>query len=157
MVRKHVSWFLSFSKYVEHKVTWISRSSRPEVFCKTDVLKKFTGKHLCQSPFFTKVASWGQTLLEKRLCHRCFPVNFCEISKKTFSYRTPPVTASRFDRAQCYWDHESLLNRVPCVPYVPAWFTCQRALVLTCQKRANFSFLRTNVPINVPKACQFFS
>ena len=35
------------------------RSSRPEVFCKKGVLKgfaKFTGKHLCQSPLFNKVA-----------------------------------------------------------------------------------------------------
>ena len=33
----------------------IYRSSRPEVFCKKGVLRnltKFTGKHLCQSPFF---------------------------------------------------------------------------------------------------------
>ena len=32
--------------------------SRPEVFCKNGVLRnftKFTGKHLCQSPFFNKV------------------------------------------------------------------------------------------------------
>ena len=53
------------------------------------------------------------------------------------------------------WFLESLLNRVPSVPTcqracVPAWFTCQRACVPTCQKRANFSFLRANVPINVP-------
>ena len=37
----------------------INRSSRPEVFCKKGVLKnftKFTGKHLCQSLFFNKVA-----------------------------------------------------------------------------------------------------
>ena len=35
------------------------RSSRPEVFCKKGVLKnyvEFTGKHLCQSLFFNKVA-----------------------------------------------------------------------------------------------------
>ena len=35
------------------------RSSRPEVFCKKDILKyfeKITGKHLCQSLFFNKVA-----------------------------------------------------------------------------------------------------
>ena len=34
------------------------RSSRPEVFCKKDVLRniaKFTEKHLCQSLFFNKV------------------------------------------------------------------------------------------------------
>ena len=27
---------------------------------------------------------------------KCFPMNFCEISKNTFSYRTPPVAASKF-------------------------------------------------------------
>ena len=35
------------------------RSSRPEVFCKNGVFRnfaKFTGKHLCQSFFFNKVA-----------------------------------------------------------------------------------------------------
>ena len=34
-------------------------SSRPEVFCKKSVLRnfaKFSGKHLCQSLFFNKVA-----------------------------------------------------------------------------------------------------
>ena len=34
-------------------------SDRPEVFCKKGVLRsfvKFTGKHLCQSIFFNKVA-----------------------------------------------------------------------------------------------------
>ena len=54
------------------------RSSRPEVFCKTGVLRnfaKFTGKHLCQSSFFNKVA--GQAL-KKRPWHRCFPVNFAK-------------------------------------------------------------------------------
>ena len=37
----------------------ICRSSRPDVLCKKGVLKnfaKFTGKHLCQSLFFNKVA-----------------------------------------------------------------------------------------------------
>ena len=59
----------------------------------------------------------------------------------------------------------SLLNDVPCVPTyqrtcVPAWFTCQRACVPTSQKRANFSFLRASVLINVPTyhtACQHFN
>ena len=38
--------------------TIIFRGSRPEVFCKKDILKnfaKFTGKHLCKSLFFNKV------------------------------------------------------------------------------------------------------
>ena len=60
------------------------RNSRPEVFCKKCVLRnsaKFTGKHLCQSLFFNNVA-------------QVFSCEFCEISKNTFSYRTPPMAAS---------------------------------------------------------------
>ena len=42
-----------------------NRSSCPEVFCKKVVLRnfaKFTGKHLCQSVFFNKVAGLGLQL-----------------------------------------------------------------------------------------------
>ena len=57
-----------------------TRSSRLEVFCQKGVLKnlaKFTGKHLCQSLYFNKVAGLKtSTLLKKRLWHRCFPVSF---------------------------------------------------------------------------------
>ena len=57
------------------------------MFCKKGVLrnfKKFTGKHLCQSLFFNKVAGLRpSTLLNKRLWHRCFPMNFVK------SLRTP--------------------------------------------------------------------
>ena len=56
----------------------LNRSSRLEVFCEKGVLRnfaKFTGKHLCQSLFFNKVAG---------LWHRCFPCEFCEISKNNF-------------------------------------------------------------------------
>ena len=63
------------------------RSSRPEVFCKKGVLRnvtKFTGKHLCQSLFFNKVAGpW----------HRCFPGNFVKFLR-TFLKRTPLMAAS---------------------------------------------------------------
>ena len=41
---------------------------------------KFTGKHLCQSLFFNKVA----TLLKKRLWHRCPPVNFAKFLRTPF-------------------------------------------------------------------------
>ena len=47
-----------------------SLGSRPEVFCKKDVLKNFaklTGKHLR-----------SETLLKKKLWHSCFPVNFAK-------------------------------------------------------------------------------
>ena len=109
MIRKHVLQFLSFSKYVECKVPCICRSSRSEVFCKKGVLRnfaKFTEKHLCQSLFFNKVADWGLALLKKITLAQVFSCEFCQISKNTFSYKTPPpVTASGFDRAQCYCDY----------------------------------------------------
>ena len=64
------------------------RSSRPELFCKKGVLKdftKFTGKHLCQSLFFNKVAGLRPaTLFKKRLWHRCFPVNFAKFLRTPF-------------------------------------------------------------------------
>ena len=74
------------------------RSSHPEVFGKKGVLRnftKFTGKHLCQNLFFNKVAGLSPaTLFKKRLWHRCFPVEFCGISKNTFLHRTPLNAAS---------------------------------------------------------------
>ena len=64
------------------------RSSRPEVFCKHDVLRnftKFTGKHLWQSHQKTPVAGLGPaTLLKKRLWHRCFPLNFTTFLRRLF-------------------------------------------------------------------------
>ena len=64
------------------------RSSRPEEFCKKRVLRdfvKFTGKDLCHSLFFKKVAELRpSTLLKKRLCFRCFPVNFAELLRTPF-------------------------------------------------------------------------
>ena len=53
-----------------------NRSSRPEVFCERGVLRiftKLTGKHLCQSPFFNKVAGL-----------RCFPANFVKFLRTPF-------------------------------------------------------------------------
>ena len=50
---------------------YVSRSSRPELFCKKCVLRnfaKFTGKHLCQSLFLIKLQA----------------SEFCEISKSIF-------------------------------------------------------------------------
>ena len=50
---------------------------------------KFTGKHLCQSFFFNKVAGLRPaTLLKKRLWHRCFPVNFVKFLRTPFLQNT---------------------------------------------------------------------
>ena len=62
---------------------------------KKDVLKnfsKFSGKHLSQSLFFNK----KETLffIKKETLKQVFSCEICEISKNTFSYRTPPVAAS---------------------------------------------------------------
>ena len=62
------------------------------MFYKKGVLRnftKFTGKHLCQSFFFNKVAGLRPaTLLMKRLWHRCFPVNFVKVIRTSFLQNT---------------------------------------------------------------------
>ena len=72
----------------KRKASTTSRSSHPEVFCKKGAytnLAKFTGKHLCQSLLFNKVAGLrSATLLKKRLWHKCFPVNFGKFLRKPF-------------------------------------------------------------------------
>ena len=50
---------------------------------------KFTGKYMCQSLFFNKVAGLGPvTLFKKRLWHRCFSVNFAKFLRITFLQNT---------------------------------------------------------------------
>ena len=52
-----LGFFVSVT-YWESAYVSICRDSRPEVFCKKDVLRnfaKFTGKHLCQSVFLIKL------------------------------------------------------------------------------------------------------
>ena len=71
-----------------------------KVFCIKDILGnfvKFTGKHLCQSLFLNKVAGLMHVTLFKKKLAQMFSCGFCEISKNTFSYRTPPVATSDFD------------------------------------------------------------
>ena len=67
---------------------FILRSSRPDVFCK----KVFEIK-VCN---VIKIETLAQV----------FSCEFCEVSKKTFSYRTPPVAAS-----VCYcWAEQKFQN-----------------------------------------------
>ena len=74
------------------------RSSSLEVFCKKGVLRnfiKFTGKQLCQSLFFNKIAGLSPaTLLKKRLWHRCFPVNVVKFLGALFFVERLWTTAS---------------------------------------------------------------
>ena len=75
---------------------FIFRSICLEVFCEKGVLKnvaKFTGKHLCQSLYFNKVAC---NFIKIETLAQVFSCEFCEISKNTISYRTPPVAVLYF-------------------------------------------------------------
>ena len=82
-----------------------SRSSRLEMLCRKDVLRnfaKFTGKHLCQSLFLIKLHVLGLNFFQKRLCYKCFPVNFPKFLRRPFFYRTPRVAASTYPRLDSY-------------------------------------------------------
>ena len=75
----------------------VCRSSRPKVFCNKDVLLNFTkfkGKHMCQSLFLTKLQASACNFIKKETLALVFSCEFCEISRSTVSYRTPPMTAS---------------------------------------------------------------
>ena len=69
----------------------------PSLFARV-ILKNFanfTGKHLCWSLLFNKVASQKPpALLKNRIQHRYFPVKFVKTFKKTYFYITPLVAAS---------------------------------------------------------------
>ena len=67
------------------------------MFCKKDVYRSFTkltGKHLCQSILFNKVAGLRAATLFKKTLAQVFSCKFWEVSKNTFSYRAPPVAAT---------------------------------------------------------------
>ena len=64
---------------------------------------KFTGKHLCQSLFFYKVAGLrNATLLKKRLWHRCLTVNFAKFLRTPNTFFTEHLrkTASKSDNTK---------------------------------------------------------
>ena len=67
-----------------------SRSSRAGVLCKKGALRnfsKFTGKSLCQSLFFNKVAGLrpqAGNFIKKETLYRCFPVNFEKFLRTPF-------------------------------------------------------------------------
>ena len=58
-------------------------------------LAKFTGKYLCQSLFFNKVACGACNLIKKETLAQVFSCEFCQISENTFLHRTPLLAAFR--------------------------------------------------------------
>ena len=82
-----------YTSATELKDVWVhSKSNHQRCSMKKGVLKNFvnfTGKHMCQSLFFNKVAGLRPAaLLKKRLRHRWFPVNFAEFLITTFLQNT---------------------------------------------------------------------
>ena len=73
------------------------RSIRPKAFYKKGVLRnfaKFTGKHLCQSLFFNKVADLEACDFIKKETLAQFSCEFYEILKNTIFYKTARMAAS---------------------------------------------------------------
>ena len=78
--------------FIPHDEWHTVRSSHQRCSIKKHVLRnftKFTGKRLCQSFLFNKVAGpRPATLLKRRLGHRCFPVNFVKFLRTPFLQNT---------------------------------------------------------------------
>ena len=87
-------------------ITVLLRSIHPEVFYEKSALRnfeKFTGKHLCQSLFFNKVAGLRPVSLLKKTLAQAFFCEFCKIFKDTFRYRIPLMAASVNISDVCFW------------------------------------------------------
>ena len=97
------NWLFSFY----FSACFLFKSSRPEVFWRKGVLgyfTKFAVKHLYQALIFDKVTGLRPAnLLKRRLWHRFFSYEFCEISKNIFFHRTPLVAASIYFKKRFLW------------------------------------------------------
>ena len=90
-----IEWRINCSKVVFKP--WKYWSSHRRFSVKKGVLKhfaKFTGKDLCQSLCFHKVAGLRPaTLLKTETLAQVFNCEFCDIFMNTFFYKTPPMAA----------------------------------------------------------------
>ena len=94
----------------------IPRSRRPEVFCKNGVLRnfaKFTGKHLCQSLFFNKVA--GDVAVSRCSCWE--KGNFILVSEfrygQTWQFWPSPLSSSIYSTFKEQFSHKTPIERLP--------------------------------------------
>ena len=75
----------------------LSKSSHQRCSVEKGVLRnfaKFTGKHLCQSLFFNKVAGAACNFIKQEILAQVFSCEFCEISENTFFTEHLRTTAS---------------------------------------------------------------
>ena len=82
---KEIGIIQDVSKLTIFMNLWYNNGSHRRCSVRKGVLRNFTGKHLCQSLFFNKVAGLMQQV---RLWHRCFPVNFAKLLRAPFLQNT---------------------------------------------------------------------
>ena len=83
-------------KFTSRDLVASSRSSGPEVFCRKGALRNFAkcrGKPLYLSLILIKLHASACNFIKKETLAQVLYCEFCEISKNTSSYRTPPVAA----------------------------------------------------------------
>ena len=120
------------------------------MFCKKGVLRnfaKFTGKHLCQSLSFNKVAGLRPvTLLKKRLWHRCFPVNFVKY------LRTPFFTEHlRWLLLKFYNNYYNIFLKVKFILYFLTCIEVGHSLLNTILNGYTISDNKQNILANISK------
>ena len=99
------------------------------MFFKTVVFKvfaKFTGKHLCQSLFWNKVA-WRRTLFKKRLWSRCFLVSFVKFLRALFKQNISGVQKKK-KRSRTELLNFYICDQIPLrysLPSIILWIYCR--------------------------------
>ena len=66
-----------------------------------EILQNLQENTCARVSFFVKMQAWGLQFYKKETLVPVFSCEFYEISKTTFSYRTPPVAASEIILTGC--------------------------------------------------------
>ena len=105
---------------------------------------KFTGKYLCQSLFFNKVAGLRPALLlKKRLWHCCFPVNFVKFLQTFFLHRLWHYNIAKI----CYCDKKKVKKRFCACQSVSMfdWEATPKKLTIVINNFENWGFITSKV------------
>ena len=88
---------LKYGMSMYQSVMMYFRSSRQNAFCKKVFLEISQNKHentCARVSFLIKFQALGLHRYQKETLAQVFSCEFCETSKKTFSYRAPPMAIS---------------------------------------------------------------
>ena len=130
----HKPDFRKHTTQIQRQENYKPRSSHRRCSVRKSILRnfaKFTGKHLCQSFFFNKVAGLRPAILLKtRLWHSCFPVNFARFLRIPFFTEHFPVTASVGRLAESGISRSQVFSQLI--------FTCLKSTMETLEKAMKF-------------------